>query len=124
MTTEASQVQIPPIEKGVKLLYKEGYDYKSYCAPVAGAIIYPIGKWVGPKTYCGPLTIFDTIENARRYLDLMGNYFPYWLFTSEYILSQYTVLWSGCAGKIYGPPYPTGTRLADKVKILNLIESR
>lgn len=115
------------IEMGVKLLYKTGGRLTSFCAPMCGVITYPIQKWVGPKSFCGPLTVFDTIEHARMFLRFCfantGKQPLRFasLFHCEFVRSQYQSLWVGSSGKVYGVPFPTGTQFADKIQLLEEI---
>lgn len=118
------------IEKGVKLVYKNGGKLTSFCAPLYGAITYPIGKWVGPKAYCGPLSVFDTVDHALQFVrfyygdDGRGPLSPHYvLFNCLFVRSKYQYLWAGRAYKNSSLPFPSGTQFADSIKLLEEIDN-
>lgn len=130
MDAEIQQGLVIPIEKGVKLLDRKGGRLTSFCAPSLGAITYPIGKWVGPRFYCGPLAVFDTLENALQFMRLYygiesKRFLPpgYAFFNCLFIRSRYQTFWAGAAGKIHCPPFPTGTQFADLLQLVEEIDN-
>ena len=120
--TETSPVQTPMIKKGVKVLYRKSRTvYESCYAPTPGTIQYPIRKWVGPQGRCGPLAVFDTLENARLFIKVY-HVSRAGVWECEYIPSNYQVLWVVGVENLIRPYCPVGTQFADKVRIVNLIE--
>lgn len=116
------------IEKGVKLVDRRGGRLNSFCAPSPGAITYPVGKWIGPKTYCGPLAVFDTVDHALQFVKYC--YGANWqgplpahcvFFNCLFIRSKHQNFWAGAAGKIHCPPFQTGTQFADSIQLLEEI---
>ena len=58
---------------------------------------YKIGEITVPRVHCGPLTVFDSIEHAKRFVhDLYPCHLPPFLhlFTVEFFPSQERLIWS------------------------------
>lgn len=87
-----------------------------------GEVQYKLGEWTyrpGTDDYlCGPLAVFDRYEHARHFM-LEHNYFyRLAVFSCLYEPSNDEDLWCFCGSFDPLCCLPTGTRLANRVKIL------
>ena len=99
-----------------------------------GCIEYEQNSWVSQPLYCGPLAVFETLDDALRFsedqeLRSLDTSEAYALWSCDYIPSQERTLWMPCyplfsrARKVQynNFPLPPGTRFAQRVRLLNNI---
>jgi hypothetical protein len=58
-------------EIGYKIVRRENGGYYSYIIDrekYFGTVEYKVGEWVEPRDGCGPLAVFETLEDAREFL--------------------------------------------------------
>ena len=126
------------IKKGYKIvrIQSETEKLRSYVLSSAneGCIEYKQNCWVSQPLYCGPLAVFETLDDALRFAEdeKLRSVFSseaYALWSCDYIPSQERMLW-----RPYNPlysrtrkvqynnfPLPPGTRFAQRVRLLNNI---
>ena len=108
-------------KKGIKVCRVELDGFKS--AFNDGRVVdYKIGKWAKRPEKCGPLAVFDTVENAKGFID--SGFDSKKFFRCKYKPSKETRLYKtykggGVSEKEWALPY--GTIFADKVKIIKEI---
>lgn len=90
-----------------------------------GCIIYKKNKWVKPTKGCGPAAVFDSIENAKKFM-YHFKWFGYPIFEVEIKESKHKTLWIGDSttktrrlGTVSSPP---GTVFAAAVKVIREVK--
>lgn len=126
----AVQVQILPclllyleVEmRGVKVLkYLSPGKYRSAAAPASAIVEYWANEWTIPREFCGPLAVFENLEDARYFVtyDLFKCESELDILPCEYDPSE--ELYMNCRwDKLRLQDAPKGTRLASAVKILEV----
>lgn len=116
------------IKSGIKLCRSynipEG-KYQSICRRFKPTL-YQIGVLAYRKPFWGPLTLFDNIENAMRFLLLegiqRGEYYDLHFFDSEYIPSKQGWVWepeptNNSKARQYSKILPPGTILGNAITL-------
>lgn len=110
--------------KGYKVVLKyDGELRSSYAVPES---IYSVGKKTKREKGFGPLCVFSSLKEARRYKlaleELKGKseYFSFELYSCEYKKSRLKRIWNTSNDKIY--PTVNGTELAEWVMLKEKIE--
>ena len=99
-----------------------------------GCIEYEQNSWVSQPLHCGPLTVFENLDDALQFakdqkLRSVFSSEAYALWSCDYIPSQERTLWMPCyppfsrARKVAYNSFllPRGTRFARRVRLLNNI---
>ena len=99
-----------------------------------GCIEYEQNSWVSQPLYCGPLTVFENLDDALQFakdqkLRILFSSEVFALWSCDYIPSQERTLWMPCyppfsrARKVAYNSFilPHGTRFARRVRLLNNI---
>ena len=111
------------------------HGQNTFCSVVmvkwTGRVLYPVNEWVEPKDDCGPLALFDVLEDALKFHDYMKSsiFPPLRLFKCEYEPSHETEIWHILTCNFNGTwknvrsgtglvKLPEGTVLASRVKLL------
>ncbi len=105
--------------KGYKVVNKTREDgiYQS-CFTFKSPVKYPIGESTKRPKWCGPLTVFETIEDARefiwhyKHLGIGDN-----IFECSYAKSHATTIWNP-EFRFPKCELPEGTMLADSVTLI------
>jgi len=86
-------------------------------------VVYEAGSWVKPQVNCGPLSVFESIETAKKFMvDHFGQRDKLQLWKCEYVRSYSTKMWTPFR-RFYSAILPKGTKLADKVKLIEEINT-
>ena len=101
------------IMKGYKVVYEELKRYFSVWT-YHGEIEYKIGEKTVPLDKCGPLAVFDTYKNAKKF-----GYSN--VFECEYELSKHKTMWNS-RGHLLKSSFPKGTILADSVTLIKKVK--
>ena len=94
------------------LAYKVTTSGRSVYAPTAGIVRYVIGETTRRPKGCGPLTAFDTLNNAKAFLRAYALH-PSTIFMCRIRKSRATKLWVYSASRKRW--LPKGTIFADTV---------
>ena len=103
--------------KYVKTGYKVVYFFKSELFSIFShaEVKYILNQKVYPKKGCGPLCVFDTLENAKK------SYLPFFcgfkVFKCNYKESKKKKIWNN-RYKSSLKDLPSGTRLANWVELI------
>ena len=104
---------------------KWSFNLKVFDTIEKGCVEYIVGKPAIPKADCGPLALFDTVENARNFLASFNNRWIYdtgRIYQCQYKPSSETTLWYGdlvCEAFL-----PLGTILADEIILGKAVRKR
>jgi hypothetical protein len=97
---------------------------RSYAYWIPGNVIYETGKWTIRHPFHGPLTCFQTMDDAKRFAleNTSRHLFPFTdaghvfrLFTCEAEQSEDVQMWVPGIGHQYPP---IGTILSDKIMLI------
>lgn len=84
-------------------------------------VIYELDRWVKPQRNCGPLSVFESVETAMTFMkDFFGLHDNLQVWKCEYTRSHYTKVWTPFRRNPFRQ-FPTGTILADEVKLIEKI---
>ena len=116
-------------KKGYKLCRNENNRLISYYVG-ANEVEYFINKWISRPNDCGPLVVFDSLENLLYNFFKLMNYYK--IFECEYVPSKDKKIWKKNIHLLFPEDddylyvqsdlLPKGSILADKVKIIKEIE--
>lgn len=108
--------------KGVKVVYSFGGRLESCSMILRGNVVYAPGKKTFPEKGCGPLFVYDTVENAINQAKLLDPAnFSLQSWTCEYEPSTETTGWTSNGAILEKDSFPRGTRLASCVTLLERI---
>ena len=100
----------------VARVLQDGTIISSRTAWYKGSVVkYKIGEFVKPNNNCGPLAVFESLDNIKSFFDKNEMNDDDKIFKCVYCESKYEKLWN--------PSYelntlPPGTKLACKVKLI------
>lgn len=110
-----------------KLVRVEPDGLKS-CSEKDRVVVYRVNEWTERPSDCGPLAVFDTLENLMRFVTIRGwlrivlNPLPdgihLVIYTCEIEESKDEYLWTPGRLPMVVNCLPMGTVLADRVKLL------
>ncbi len=83
-----------------------------------GGVYYKKDKKVTPKEYCGPLCVFDTLQNAVSFKEFYSNYYGQHIVKCNYVKSKITKIYVSSGFCTQLVQLPIGTILADSVTCL------
>lgn len=106
------------------MFFKHGYKIvdqndRSFSTGAWGAEVdYKRNMLVGPRAGCGPLAVFNTLENVKEFLDRFG-WMPAMVRVYEctYVASEDTFLWKKNIPYNGFQDLPPGTRFASLVSL-------
>jgi len=85
--------------------------------------VYKPGSWTIRREYHGPITAFDTLEHARKFLEPWAETDYLWLCVGK--VSKESGVWKACrneVGERITTGFPEGTRFYDKIMPVELVE--
>jgi len=86
-----------------------------------GGVWYNTTAWTKPKADCGPLCVFESAETARAfvYIEAKNINSNFAILQCEYLPEiKIKVIWKGGDNRGLLAVFPTGTRLASAVRLL------
>ena len=104
--------------KGYKVVSKN----ELCCIVVKKCVKYRFNEWVEPSKNCGPLCVFNTLEEARKFSKSIIS--EYYIYECLYYPSNEWVVYYPSNDHIYGFcktslfQLPKGTVLANRVKLI------
>jgi hypothetical protein len=101
---------------GYKVVFVDKRGRLVSCSFLNNAVVYKIGKTTKPSKGGGPLCVFETLEQARRFKYIDN---PTWrIYACEYEPSEEKKIWlSDGYTTNYLDALPEGTKLASSVKL-------
>ena len=112
-------------EKGFKVVHRTEFGELHSAVPLHGAPVqYAHGLVTYPPKDCGPLCVFGELESARFYMQYTKQYMKGWSFEMwecQYTPAKENKVWVDNMVSTLND-LPTGTRLADAVKLAKLLE--
>jgi len=112
-----------------KVLRKKGTRFFSVYVDRRGKVEYKENEWIEPQEHCGPLAVFATVSDAKRFIEIF-DVSDGVIYTCEIKKSRESALWikhgsvsKGCYKRLSTPLglCPNGTLLAKRVMIKELI---
>jgi len=118
--------RIVPIKKGYKICRWQS-DTAEYISAFGLGIntIYKMNEWTKRIKDCGPLAVFDNMENIEFFMGRIVNFSPYFVFECEYKESETKELYYLNKGKkisYNNMNIPRGTKFADEVKLIKRVD--
>ena len=102
--------------------------FRSFCCLMNATVSYTPYKWTSPLPSCGPLAVFDNLDNAMAWVTrclYLPSIAHYKLFTCEYRRSIAKSLWTTHQGtkflEVKSIHLPYGTQCASAIKLLEEI---